>query len=223
MTNILIKYTSNPIVFCLQSQEIYKKDDVVKYTTKYGKEIELIIYKLIFTKNGFNYYSYLRADGKNRKTILENKIEKRKEWAEARENKSNQYFEASKEGADFLALAEPIKIGHHSESKHRALIERNWNRMGKCVENSDKAKEHLEKAENLEAMLNSELPLDTPDCLDEIAVRLKKAEELHLFYKNNLEKRPHSFALTYAKKKVNDLTKKLDIAKNLWELNTDNK
>ena len=110
MTNILKKYTSNPIVFCLESQEIYKKDDVVKYLTKYGKEIELIIYKLIFSKNGLNYYSYLRADGKNRKTILENKIEKRKDWAEARENKSNQYFKASKEGADFLALAEPIKI-----------------------------------------------------------------------------------------------------------------
>ena len=58
MTNILKKYTSNPIVFCLESQEIYKKDDVVKYTTKYGKEIELIIYKLIFSKNGLNYYSY---------------------------------------------------------------------------------------------------------------------------------------------------------------------
>ena len=94
--------------------------------------------------------------------------------------------------------------------------------MGKCVENSDKAKEHLVKAENLEAMLNSELPLDTPDCLDEIAVRLEKAEELHLFYKDNPEKRPHSFALSYAKNKVNDLTKKLDIAKNLWELTSTN-
>lgn len=223
MKNILKKYTSNPIVFCLQSQEIYKKNDVVKYTTKYGKVIELIIYKLIFSKNGLNYYSYLRGDGKNRKTILENKIEKRKKWAEARENKSNQYFEASKEGAYFLALGEPIKIGHHSESRHRALIEKNWNRMGKSVECSDKAKEHIEKAENLEAILNSELPLDTPDCLGEIAVRLEKAEELHLFYKNNPEKRPHSFALADAKKKVNDLIKKLDIAKKLWELNTDNK
>lgn len=222
MKNTLKKYTSNPIVFCLESQEIYKKDDVVKYLTKYGKEIELIIYKLIFSKNDLNYYSYLRTDGKNRKTVLGNKIEKRKEWAEARENKSNQYFMASKEGADFLALAEPIKIGHHSESRHRALIERNWNRMGKCVENSDKAKEHLEKAKNLEAMLNSELPLDTPDCLDQIKTRLEKAEELHLFFKDNPEKRPHSFALSYAKKKVNDLTKKLDIAKNLWELTSTN-
>lgn len=215
---ILKKYCSNPAVFCLETDQTYKKDDIVKYTTQKGKEIELIIYKLIFSKHGFNYYSYLRADGKNRKTILENKIEKRKEWAESREKKSDQYFEASQEGKDFLSLAEPIKVGHHSEGKHRALIERNWNRMSKSVENANKAQEHIEKAENLENKLNSELPLDTPDCLKEVKERLEQATELHLFYKNNPEKREHSFSLTYAKKKVNDLTNKLQIAEKLWQL-----
>ena len=220
MTNeILKKYYSNPTVFCLETDKIYQKDDIVKYTTRRGQEIELIIYKLIFSKHGFNYYSYLRADGKNRKTILENKIEKRLEWSESREKKSNQYFEASQEGKDFLSLAEPIKIGHHSENGHRSLIKRNWDRIGKSVENSNKAQEHKDKAENLENKLNSELPLDTPDCLDEIKERLKRATELHLFYKNNPDKRGHSYSLIYAKKKVNDLQKKLNIAEKLWLIN----
>ena len=218
----LKKFCSSPAVYVLESEELYKKGDVVEYTTQHGKDIELIIFKLVKKIGNKNYYSYTRSDGKNRQTILQNRLEKRLKWAETNETKATEKWEQASEGQEFLSLGEPIKIGHHSESRHRALIERNWNRMGKCVENSDKAKEHLEKAKNLEAMLNSELPLDTPDCLDEIKTRLEKAEELHSFYKDNPEKRSHSFALTYAKKKVNDLTKKLDIAKNLWELTPTN-
>ena len=53
--------------------------------------------------------------------------------------KSNDYYNASNEGKEFLSIGEPIKIGHHSEKRHRALIERNWNRMGKSVEFEKKA------------------------------------------------------------------------------------
>ena len=58
--------------------------------------------------------------------------------------KSNQYYEASNEGREFLSLGEPIKVGHHSEKRHRALIERNNNRM-------DKSMEHLKIAEQAES------------------------------------------------------------------------
>lgn len=50
-------------------------------------------------------------------------------------------------GSEFLSLGEPIKVGHHSEKGHRALIERNWNRMEKSVEFAEKAKEAGQKAE----------------------------------------------------------------------------
>ena len=213
---ILKKYSSNPKVFVLETENIYKKDDVVNYTTKYGKEIELIIWKLVLSKNGKNYYSYLRADGTNRRTMLESKIKKRREWAESQENKSTKYFEASQEGRDFLVLAEPIKIGHHSEKRHRALIERNSKRMDKCLEHYKKSEEHEVKAENIEHQLQKELPIDTPDCLPEIKKALESATELHKFYKENPKKREHSYSLTYAKKKVNDLTNRLKIANNLW-------
>jgi len=212
----LIKYYSSPKVFVLETEKEFKKNDAVEYTTKYGKVIELIIYKLIKSVNGINYYSYIRADGKNRKTILEAKIEKRRDWAESSEKKSDEYYEASKEGDDVIPFGQPILVGHHSEGMHRALLARNHKRMDKCVEYSRKAEDHILKAKNLEYKLKRELPIDNPDCLDEIKEQLNDAKEVHKFYKENKEAREHAFSLTYANKKVKDLTKRLQIAENLW-------
>ena len=218
MTNTLRKYYSSPKVFVLETENKYQKDDVVNYVTRYGKEIELIIYKLVKSVGIKNYYSYERLDGKNRKTILETRAEKRRGWAEANNNKSTEYWEKSQEGRDFLTLGEPIKVGHHSEKRHRALFARNASRMDKCVEHSKKAETHEWKAANIERQLERELPIDNPDCLEEIKTALKNAIDLHLFYKNNPDKREHAFSLTYAKKKINNLTKRLEIAQDLWEL-----
>lgn len=67
--------------------------------------------------------------------------------ADRLEKASNEAYEASNEWHEFLVLAEPIKIGHHSEKRHRALIERNWKRMDKCIQLSKEAEELLRKAE----------------------------------------------------------------------------
>jgi len=212
----LIKYYSSPKVFVLETEKEFKKNDVVEYTTKYGKIIELIIYKLIKSVNGINYYSYTRSDGKNRKTILEAKIEKRKDWADSSEKKSDEYYQASKEGSNIIPFGQPILVGHHSEGRHRALIHRNHKRMDKCVEYSQKAEEHILKAKNLEYKLKRELPIDTPDCLEQLREQLSDAKGVHKFYKENKEAREHGFSLSYANKKVKDLTKRLEIAENLW-------
>lgn len=67
--------------------------------------------------------------------------------AERLEQASNEAYEASNEWREFLVLAEPIKIGHHSEKRHRALIERNWKRMDKCIQLSKEAEEAKRNAE----------------------------------------------------------------------------
>ena len=127
------------------------------------------------------------------------------------EKKSDDYYQASKEGSDLIPFGQPILVGHHSEGRHRALIDRNHRRMGKCVEYSQKAEDHILKAENLEYKLKRELPIDTPDCLEEIREQLSDAKKVHKFYKENKEAREHAFSLTYANKKVKDLTKRLEI------------
>ena len=217
MTDVLKRYSSRPKVFVLESENVYKKDDIVNYTTKYGKEIELRVFKFMFTgKNGLNYYSYAREDGLNRNEFLKNKIEKRQKWADSSNNKSNEYYEKSQEGKDFLSLGEPIKVGHHSEKRHRALIDRNWARMRKSLEYADNAASHLETMKNIEYQLKRELPIDHPDCMEDIQLALCNAKELHLFYKENPKKRSHSYSLSYAKKKVNELERRLSLAKELW-------
>ena len=97
-----------------------------------------------------------------------------------RQNKSNQYFKASKEGADFLALAEPIKIGHHSESRHRALIERNWNRIGKAVAMSEKAEAHESKADYWEKRA-SDINLSMPESIEYYEYKLEDFNGIEAF------------------------------------------
>ncbi|WP_060873819.1 DUF3560 domain-containing protein [Myroides odoratus] len=212
--NTYSKYVPN--VFLAKTEERHEKGDIIALTTKYGKENEVIIHNLIYTKDGFYFYSFVRADGFNIQERAKNKAAKYENWAGSAEKKSNEYYEASQEGKDFLALAEPIKVGHHSEKRHRALIERNWNRMGKSVEFSDKANDHLNKAEYWESRA-SEINLSMPESLEYYEYKLEEAKEKHEGLKSGKYVREHSFSLTYAKKEVNELTKKLETAKKLWE------
>lgn len=212
--NTYSKYVPN--VFLAKTEERHEKGDIIALTTKYGKENEVIIHNMIYTKDGFYFYSFVRADGFNIQERAKKKAAKYENWAGSAEKKSNEYYEASQEGKDFLALAEPIKVGHHSEKRHRALIERNWNRMGKSVEFSDKANDHLNKAEYWESRA-SEINLSMPESLEYYEYKLEEAKEKHEGLKSGKYVREHSFSLTYAKKEVNELTKKLETAKKLWE------
>ena len=67
----------------------------------------------------------------------------------------------SKQEKDFLSLAEPIKIWHHSEKRHRKLIEkveRDWERRWQAYKEAEEAenkKEYWEdKLKELEAKKN---------------------------------------------------------------------
>lgn len=56
-----------------------------------------------------------------RRERLERKLERRQQWAESRERKA----ESARRASDAVLLppgGEPIKIGHHSEKRHRAAI-----------------------------------------------------------------------------------------------------
>ena len=55
-----------------------------------------------------------------------------------------------------------------------------------------------------------------PESLDYFKFKLEEAEQHHKDLKDNPEKRQHSYELTYAKKEVNELKKKVEIAMKLW-------
>lgn len=215
--NTYKKYCPN--VYVAQCEEQYKKGDIITVVTRYGKENECVVHNFVGytgTKEKPMYcYSITRLDGYNSQERAKKKVEKLNEYADNAENRSNEWREKSNEGRDFLALGEPIKVGHHSEKRHRALIERNWNRMDNAMKELDKAESYRERTAYWEKMANK-IDLSMPESLEFFAVQLEEAKEYHSFLKANPEQRPHSMALSYAKKKVNDLVKKCKTAEKLW-------
>lgn len=211
--NTYAKYCPN--VWLAQCESEHAKGDIVPVTNKYGKEIDCEIHNLILRKNGFNYYSITRCDGLNRQTYAQRKAKKYETWAASSQKRSSEWMEKSNEGREFLSLAEPIKVGHHSEKRHRALIYRNWNRVGNAVAESDKAEQHDLKAAYWESM-TGKVDLSMPESVEYFEHALQKAEAHHKELKDNPAKRVHSMSLSYASKNVKDLKDKVETAKKLW-------
>ena len=204
-----------PNVFLAICTEQHEKGEVINVETKYGKENECIVHNLIYQKDGFYFYSITRSDGYNNQERARNKVEKLTNWADNADKKGDEWREKSNEGKDFLALAEPIKVGHHSEKRHRALIERNRNRMNNAMEEFKKADAYRERTAYWESMANK-IDLSMPESLEFFEIQLEEAKEYHQFLKDNPSERPHVMALSYASKKVKDLKSKYETAVKLW-------
>lgn len=211
--NVYSKFCPN--VFLAKCEEKYEKGEVIEVTTKYGKENECIVFNLIYEKDGFYYYSIVRADGFNVQEWAKQRAERRRMWAASAEQKSNDYYEKSNKDRDFLSLGEPIKVGHHSERGHRKMIDEAWNNMGKSVEFSDKAAEHERVAKYWDKKAEV-INLSMPESIDYYEHKLEAAREYHEGLKSGKYPREHLYSLTYAKKAVNDMQKNYDTAKRLW-------
>src|SRR5574344_404401 len=197
--NTYHKYCPN--VFLAKCPEKHEKGETIDVTTKYGKENECIVFNLIFEREGFYYYSIIRADGYNNQERARNKVEKLNNWADNADKKGSDWQEKSNEGKEFLALAEPIKVGHHSEKRHRALIERNWNRMSNAMEEYKKADTYRERTAYWESMANK-IDLSMPESLEFYEIQLEEAKVYHQGLKDGSIKREHSYSLTYAGKRL---------------------
>ena len=97
-----------PNVFLAKCTEKHEKGKTIQIETKYGKENDCIVFNLIAEKDGFYYYSSVRADGFNQQEWAKKKAERLQNAALNAEKKSDSYWKASNEGADFLALGELI-------------------------------------------------------------------------------------------------------------------
>lgn len=204
-----------PNVFLAKCDAMHEKGETINVTTKYGKENECIVFNLMFERDGFYYYSIVRADGFNMQEWAKNKAERRKTWALSADMKSEEYYNKSNKDRDFLVLAEPIKVGHHSEKRHRKALDDAWNNMGKSVEMMNKAEEYRRIAEYWERRA-SEINLSMPESVDFYEHKLEQATEYHAGLKSGKYPRTHSYSLTYAKKAVNEAQKNYDLAKKLW-------
>ena len=208
--NKFTKYCPN--VWIAECQEPHNKGDIIELETKYGKEIECQVFNLVLQKGDKYYYSIIRMEDM---TYAQRKAERYNNSATNHQNKSNAYYEASQEGREFLALGEPIKIGHHSENRHRALIERNRNRMDKSMEELKIVEKAQHKAEYWESKAE-EITLAMPESIEYFTLLLEQAQEHQKDLKSGVIQKTHSYSLTYATKNVKELNKKVEIANKLW-------
>ena len=213
MTNVYSKYCPN--VFLAKCEQQYNRGDVILVQTKHGKENESIVFNLVFERAGFYYYSIVRADGFNFQEWAKRKAEKYQTWASNANKRSAAWYEKSNEGADFLPLGEPIKIGHHSEKRHRSLIERNHARMDNCVHESAKAGNYEHKADYW-ADRAEDINLSMPESLEFFEHKLGVAKKYHADMKAGIIERGHGMSLQYANKAVKTMQKNYDLAVKLW-------
>jgi hypothetical protein len=212
--NTYSKFCAN--VFVAKTPQQHERGEIIILTTKYGQEHENEVHNFLGkTRDGFYLYSITRADGFNHQERARRKAEKLQGYSTNAENRSTKAYEASHEGRDFLSLGEPIKIGHHSERRHRALIQRNWDRMSKSVAEQQKAEDYRNRAEYWEHKANT-INLSQPESLNFFEFKLEEAKKNQQFLKDNPEARAHSYSLTYATKEVKELTEKVQTAIKLW-------
>ena len=204
-----------PNVFLAKCEEKHEKGEEITLTTKYGQEHDCIVYNLIYEREGFYFYSFVRSDGFNVQERAKMKAERLQGYANNAQRRGDNYRKASDEGKDFLALGEPIKVGHHSEKRHRALIERNWKRMDNYIKELDKSNQYEQRAEYWEKK-TGEINLSMPESLEYYNFKLEQAKAKHEGLKNGTIERGHSYSLTYAKKELNEIESKLNLAKRLW-------
>lgn len=113
------------------------------------------------------------------KTDYEERRERRLENAKAQaiknEEAQGEFFKRSDQLANAIPFGQPILIGHHSEKRHRAHIEKIHNLMGKGVEAGQKAKYYEGKAEAIEN--NTAISSDDPQALEKLKAKLEKLEQ----------------------------------------------
>lgn len=204
-----------PNVWLAKCEEEHQKGDIIEVENRYGNVNESIVHNLVYEKDGYFFYSITRADGYNLQERAKRKAERYSNWADSAQKKSDMFREASNEGKEFLVMGEPIKVGHHSEKRHRALIERNHKRMANAMENLDKADKHAYKAKQWEKRVG-DINLSMPESVEYFKEKYEKAKEYHEGLKSGKYPREHSYSLTYAKKKVNEMKKNYETSIILW-------
>lgn len=111
-----------------------------------------------------------------RRERLERKLEKRQEWADKATVRSGARFGAADRAVAGIEPGQPILVGHHSERRHRAALERCDSNMRRGFEESKLADHHRAKASGLETALDRSIFSDDPDAVESIEARIAANE-----------------------------------------------
>lgn len=89
--NTYAKYCPN--VWVAKCEEQHEKGDIIPVTNKYGKNNDSIVFNLVAKKDGFFYYSIVRADGYNVQERAKKKAERLQMWADNAEEEVSENYD----------------------------------------------------------------------------------------------------------------------------------
>lgn len=211
--NTYVKYCPN--VFVAKCTEEHAKGDEILVTTKYGKENECIVWNKVAERDGFYYYSITRADGYNCQERAKARAEKLKASAQRAEAQATASYERARDATSGIVFGQPILVDHYSARYHMAALKKSDAAMRKSVEMSRKSDDYESRAKYWEERANV-VNLSMPESIDYYAFKVEQLTKAHQYLKEHPEARPHSFALTYAKKDLNQAQKDYQTALKLW-------
>jgi hypothetical protein len=211
--NIYRKFFSG--VWVAECDEQHKKGDIIPLITKRGIEHDCVVYNEIQRENGKYYYSIVRADGFTIQERARKRAEKYEEWSKSATAHSIERCNAATDAVKDIPFGQPILVDHYSSASHRRALNKSDDNMRKSIELMDKAESHNSKAEYWKRQ-EGKIDLSMPESLEYFRSKLDEARRTHAGLKDGTIPREHSYSLTYARKRVNDVENKVRIAKLLW-------
>ncbi len=112
-----------------------------------------------------------------RRERLENKQQKREEWAGKADTRATARLETANKAVEQIPFGQPILVGHHSEKGHRNAIKRCDNNMRKGVEESNLADHHRTKAAGIDKMLDKTIFSGDVDAIEQLENRIAEREK----------------------------------------------
>lgn len=111
-----------------------------------------------------------------RRERLQRKVERRKEWAEKAQTRSDAHYQTGHRMMDAIPFGQPILIGHHSEKRDRNFRGRIDGHMSKFVADRKLAEHHESKADGLQAQLDKSIFSDDTDAVEALEQRIAENE-----------------------------------------------
>ncbi len=111
-----------------------------------------------------------------RRERMEARRQRRLDWAEGRDRKSEQGFAKARAIGDRIPLGQPILVGHHSEKRHRGDIARIDSGMNQGFESREMANLHRSRASGIQDQLDRSIFSDDPDAVERLRERIAGLE-----------------------------------------------
>lgn len=111
-----------------------------------------------------------------RRERLQNRLEKRLDWAESRHHKAESHFNSAHNLTKDIPFGQPILVGHHSEKRHRRTLDRADSNMRNGCESENMAKHHESKAIGIEHQLETSIFSDDSDAIEQLEAKVTALE-----------------------------------------------